>query len=84
MELKDLDKEICRQLAEIDFSEARCHFYVRGDEDENYLVCDVAGAFDVLALAFTTAMAHDHNVELFIRKAIMYLDTYKKEKGDYN
>ena len=84
MDLQAFDKEICSILAELGTSNSRCHFYIRGDEDDNYLVCDVTGSLDVLALAFTTAMAHDPSVELFIRKAINYLDDYKKAKGDYN
>lgn len=84
MDLQEFDKEICSILAEVGVSNSRCHFYIRGDEEDNYLVCDVSGSLDVLALAFTTAMAHDQSVELFIRKALNYLEEYKKSKGDYN
>ena len=84
MELKDLDKVICGYLSEAGVKSSRCHFFIRGDEEENYLVCDVAGEMDTLAVAMTTAMAHDYNVEIFIRRALAYLDEYKKSKGELN
>jgi enoyl-CoA hydratase/carnithine racemase len=66
MDIKDIDKVICGYLSEVGVNSSRCHFFIRGDEDDNYLVCDVAGEMDTLAVAMTKAAMyrglHEHDL----------------------